>query len=238
MSRSGWRPWRELRSSVSSFLLRPQLRRIRSLANLRSTKPSSCRARRSRSSTKGSQLRCPRPTTRSSSIPTMRAFVAPFATIRDQRHRLLEIIEGLEEHGMFSLDTRRSRVPRARRSTSGRATACRSRCCSSGSRARPGSPRPTRASRCRRRGRTTGRSSLRATSMRWCVPAGVKTQSSTSTFVVRRAINTVGASATRTHSACSIRTWAPKRCFAPSMPQASPTCAKPRACIPTLRACG
>jgi tetratricopeptide (TPR) repeat protein len=34
----------------------------------------------------------------------MRTFVAPFAAIRDPRHRLLKIIGGLEEHGMFSHD--------------------------------------------------------------------------------------------------------------------------------------
>jgi Flp pilus assembly protein TadD len=34
----------------------------------------------------------------------MRAFVAPFAEIRDPRQRLMALIRGLEEHGMFSLD--------------------------------------------------------------------------------------------------------------------------------------
>jgi Flp pilus assembly protein TadD len=34
----------------------------------------------------------------------MRTFIAPFAAIRDPRHKLLEIIDGLEEHGMFSHD--------------------------------------------------------------------------------------------------------------------------------------
>lgn len=34
----------------------------------------------------------------------MRAFVAPFAELRDPRQRLMALIRGLEEHGMFSLD--------------------------------------------------------------------------------------------------------------------------------------
>jgi Flp pilus assembly protein TadD len=34
----------------------------------------------------------------------MRTFIAPFAAIRDPRHRLLKIVRGLEEHGLFSLD--------------------------------------------------------------------------------------------------------------------------------------
>jgi Flp pilus assembly protein TadD len=34
----------------------------------------------------------------------MRAFIAPFGAIRDHRQRLLRIVQGLEEHGLFSLD--------------------------------------------------------------------------------------------------------------------------------------
>ena len=104
MSRSGWRPWRELRSSVSSFLLRPQLRRIRSLANLRSAKRELVSGASLALEQEGQPIALPSPDDAFQLDSTMRAFVAPFATIRDQRHRLLEIIEGLEEHGMFSLE--------------------------------------------------------------------------------------------------------------------------------------
>ena len=41
-----------------------------------------------------------------------------------------------------------------------------------------------------------------------------------------------------TRSGCSTRTSAPKRCCAGRMRQASSICARPRACIPTSRACG
>ena len=57
MSRCGWRRWCELRSSVSSFSLRPQPRRLRPLANLRSMKPSSSRAACSSSRLRPSRCR-------------------------------------------------------------------------------------------------------------------------------------------------------------------------------------
>ena len=97
-----------------------------------------------------------RPTTRSQLDSDMRAFFAPFAAIRDPRHSLLEISRSVGRARNVLARVRGGHAHRrARRSTIGRATVCRSRCCSSGSRARRAHRDLSRASRCRRPGRTT-----------------------------------------------------------------------------------